>query len=567
LTIDDVCFYVLKLNDEEAAAKVTGKIEALPEANAIVVTDKNAVEAVEAAYNALTAEGKALISAANVTKLQEVRTALDAAILANQKTVTYTYYDSTTNSITADYGSKLDKPEDPVVAGRTFIGWSTDQYGNTLWDFDNNTVADSMTLYAIHTISVEEFLTAHDAENYSYIEAYVGFRTYPTGNSTSVLVNEDGSAVFVKYSFTDITLGNKIIMKGKYLLEYNLDKVTSCVIYRVINNSTELPAITATEVTLSEIETALATAQTRDYDNKLITVSGYWHVKDGYGYIVSNKGTPADAVRTNIAAATYADSTRLTLTGYVTYHYDADTVHTITISGSASNVEGIKFESNSASVAIGETTSVVLNLLGTPTGTASYASDTTSVATVDASTGVVTGVAAGEAVITATLGDYTASYIVTVTAGNTLTATYTVTSKTAVSSSGATPTGSAATYTQTYNTVSQMTNNNSVTLTITGYDGMTITGISLNMKSNKSGGAGYMTVTVGTTTIASIGSSNAGVAFSNAAWNGAYSQAYVDIELDVTSTIVGTGQAITITINATANSLFFAGATISYTAE
>ena len=69
---------------------------------------------------------------------------------------------------------------------------------------------------------------------------------------------------------------------------------------------------------------------------------------------------------------------------------------------------------NPASVKVGETVQLTL----TPAATATWESASPAIATVDAN-GLVTGVAAGQAVITAKVGDVSASAIVTVTAGGT----------------------------------------------------------------------------------------------------------------------------------------------------
>lgn len=142
------------------------------------------------------------------------------------------------------------------------------------------------------------------------------------------------------------------------------------------------------------------------------------------------------------------------------------------------------------------------------------------------------------------------------------TVTYTITSKTAVSTRGTAPSGSSATYSQTYSTTAgQMTSGNSTTLTLSGYEGTTITGITLSMKSNSSSGKGSLSVTVGSTNIASI--SNA--AFNNASWYGSWSTSYVNVTPTIsTSYEIQSGENVVITINATANSLYIASYTITY---
>ena len=102
-----------------------------------------------------------------------------------------------------------------------------------------------------------------------------------------------------------------------------------------------------------------------------------------------------------------------------------------------------------------------------------------------------------------------------------------------------------------------------MTLTLTGYDGCTITGLTLSMHSNKSAGAGTLSMTIGDTSVASISDS----AFNTASWYGAWSQTdFVNVTPTVTSTTVGDSESIAITIAATANSLYCQSFAISYVA-
>lgn len=141
----------------------------------------------------------------------------------------------------------------------------------------------------------------------------------------------------------------------------------------------------------------------------------------------------------------------------------------------------------------------------------------------------------------------------------TYTATYTVTSKTAVTTSGTVPAGSTAAFAQTYaSTAGQMTSGNSTTLTLSGYAGCTITGLKLVMHSNGKAGAGGMTMTAGTTTLASIADKTT---FNN--WAGSYGTAWVDVTPTVTSYLVQDQETVTITINATTNSLYIQSYTVT----
>ncbi|MBQ8364257.1 MAG: chitobiase/beta-hexosaminidase C-terminal domain-containing protein [Bacteroidaceae bacterium] len=144
------------------------------------------------------------------------------------------------------------------------------------------------------------------------------------------------------------------------------------------------------------------------------------------------------------------------------------------------------------------------------------------------------------------------------------TVTYTVTSTSAVSVSGTAPSGSSATYESTYGTKCQLTGGNSMTLTLSGYAGYKITGITLSMRSNSSKGAGSYSMVVGETTISSI----ADAKFNNANWYGAWSTSYVDVTPAMTNSdyTIANGEDVVITIEASANSLYCQSFTIEYEA-
>ena len=141
------------------------------------------------------------------------------------------------------------------------------------------------------------------------------------------------------------------------------------------------------------------------------------------------------------------------------------------------------------------------------------------------------------------------------------TVTYTITSASAVSTTGQVPEGSSATFENTYtNNKQQLTKDNSMTLTLSGYDGCTITGITLSMKSNKSAGAGSFTAVAGSTIISSI----SGSSFNTPNWNGSYTQDFVNINPAVTPYTVLVNETVVLTIAATTNSLYCQSFTITY---
>ncbi|MGN0226138.1 MAG: hypothetical protein ACI4A7_08715, partial [Prevotella sp.] len=144
--------------------------------------------------------------------------------------------------------------------------------------------------------------------------------------------------------------------------------------------------------------------------------------------------------------------------------------------------------------------------------------------------------------------------------------TYTVTSTSAVSTSGTAPEGSSATYSSTYNTKCQLTGGNKMTLTLSGYAGKKITGLKLSMKSNKSAGAGYLDVKAGSTSLAIIGSSSSGINFNNSAWYGSWPPSYVDVTVNLTNDLyaIQNDEDVVIVLGATTNSLYCQSFTLTY---
>ncbi len=145
------------------------------------------------------------------------------------------------------------------------------------------------------------------------------------------------------------------------------------------------------------------------------------------------------------------------------------------------------------------------------------------------------------------------------------TVTYTVKSKTEVSTSGDAPNGSSVTFnsTTTTNIKEQMTSGKSQTYTLTGYDGMTIKGVILSMKSNKKDGAGKFSLMAGTTSLASI---SEGTTFNKWYDSNGYSTSYKDVNVIMTddSYTIGNGEKVVLIIAATANSLYCQSVTIVY---
>lgn len=137
------------------------------------------------------------------------------------------------------------------------------------------------------------------------------------------------------------------------------------------------------------------------------------------------------------------------------------------------------------------------------------------------------------------------------------TVTYTITSTTAVSTSGTTPAGSSASYSQKNEKKGQADKGETMTLTLTGFDGCTITGLSCEVGCY-TGWFGYVSGT-GTISI-DINGDNKGSLTLNRP--GAPSSKTVPVK----STTVAEDGTIVITISATESSLYCNSYTITYTA-
>lgn len=144
---------------------------------------------------------------------------------------------------------------------------------------------------------------------------------------------------------------------------------------------------------------------------------------------------------------------------------------------------------------------------------------------------------------------------------NIKTATYTVSSNSAVSTTGTAPSGSSAKYSQTFNTKGQITSGKNAILTLSGYSGKVITGITLNMKSNGSSGAGTFSAVSGSTSLANTSGS-----FNTWYNNDSFGTSWRDVVVNLTNDthITGTSEDIVLTITGTTNSLYINSYQITY---
>ena len=144
----------------------------------------------------------------------------------------------------------------------------------------------------------------------------------------------------------------------------------------------------------------------------------------------------------------------------------------------------------------------------------------------------------------------------------TKTVTFTVSSTSAVTVGGD-KTGISAAF-STDGTMSagtiQMTADKGLVLTISGMAGKTITDASVDMKSNTSKGAGSLSLSTNGQSIASISDSK----FNTSNWYGNWSTSVVTVPLSATETTVGDNKTVVLTINASANSIYFQKLTLEY---
>lgn len=154
--------------------------------------------------------------------------------------------------------------------------------------------------------------------------------------------------------------------------------------------------------------------------------------------------------------------------------------------------------------------------------------------------------------------------VVTKVSAETATVTYTVASTTSVTATGTAPTGSTATFKNTYTRdKSQLTEGNTATLTLSGFSGYKISTVVLSMHSNSKKGAGTFSMVVGATTLAAINSNtNFNKWYDNTSFGTGYRD--VTVALNEPDYLVQANENIVITIKASINSLYIEKYIITY---
>lgn len=143
-----------------------------------------------------------------------------------------------------------------------------------------------------------------------------------------------------------------------------------------------------------------------------------------------------------------------------------------------------------------------------------------------------------------------------------LSVTYIIETSSSVSTSGTPPADSEAIYSRTGTTgqVGQMTAGNSTLLTLNGWDGIELDSVVLQMRSNKSAGAGSLTMRIGDATVWTINDAD----FSHKTWHGSFTNEWTTISRWIGEK-VPKDQAINILIEASKNSLYVKSYTLYYT--
>ena len=158
----------------------------------------------------------------------------------------------------------------------------------------------------------------------------------------------------------------------------------------------------------------------------------------------------------------------------------------------------------------------------------------------------------------------TGTYIISIQNKTTYSVTYTVGTVQKVNiTHGTAPAGSSETFINSYNTAGQMIAGSYQTLTLSGYAGAVIKGITLSMHSNTSKGSGHFTCKVENTTIAGF--------TENQPWNTWYnitdwSTSYKNVIVQMTNSnlVIQDGENVVLNIYASVSSLYNQSFTITY---
>jgi hypothetical protein len=318
------------------------------------------------------------------------------------------------------------------------------------------------------------------------------------------------------------------------------------------------------------------------------TTGAYQFITSTNGYLGTSSSTSSNVLLTLSSATTYANWTvTIASTGIATITNTGKASRNILRYNSTSTLfscytsgqNDVYLYHKSATVTVGSiavttmpttTTSTAgqtLNLSGMVVTATMSDGSTQVVSSSDYTTSPASGATlntVGTQTVTVSYSGKTTSFTVTVNSATTSgTAVYTISSSpsaNSISQTGA-PSGATIAFTSTYATTFQLTGGKSMTFTIGNLSNVTVTSLVFSMKSNKSSGSGgisYTTANNGTATALVA----AGTAFNAFPGQTSYTQSYVDISF--TSLSIAPGATLTITIAATANSLYCQSLTMGW---
>ncbi|MCQ2347087.1 MAG: hypothetical protein MJZ92_04075 [Paludibacteraceae bacterium] len=140
--------------------------------------------------------------------------------------------------------------------------------------------------------------------------------------------------------------------------------------------------------------------------------------------------------------------------------------------------------------------------------------------------------------------------------------TFTVSSRTSIDISGDMPKGAEVECVQsaTTGTKTQLTQGNSMTFNFLNWQGQEIQRISLEMKSNKKSGAGWLTFSVNN----SIAWEIKNASFASSVWHGNFSEEWVEVSQSFSPALVCETDKMQLVVEATSNSLYVASVSIEY---
>ena len=123
----------------------------------------------------------------------------------NQYTVTFnTNGGSDVDSLSVDYGEKVEKPADPTREGYTFAGWYSNEELTMPWDFDTP-ISDNITLYAKWT-EIPTYTVAVSASPAESGTVTSSVESAPSGTEVTVTAIPVSGYHFVSWTENDTTV-------------------------------------------------------------------------------------------------------------------------------------------------------------------------------------------------------------------------------------------------------------------------------------------------------------------------------------------------------------------------